>query len=163
MAEPWLPREEYIALHNEVLGARAQLARVELACVLGVAALFAWLVRGAGDYAGYEGLVWLLPILIPAYGCLKAWAIHCRLGRLRGYLSRLEGDASPGAQRRQGYLEQERSRARGAATWVAWLLLLLATLAVSTLGFADYREQCPGPLRNACMQDEDLDQQTQGT
>lgn len=156
MAEPWLPREEYIALHKEVLGARAQLARVELACVLGVAAIFAWLVRGAGDYAGYEGLVWLLPILIPAYGCLKAWALHRRLGRLRRYLSGLEGG--------QGYLAQERSRVRGAVTGVAWLLLLLATVAAGTLGFADYRDQCPGPLRNACMQDEDPDQeQTQGT
>ena len=63
MADPWLTREEYVALHQEMRGAMAELARLERACVLGVAALFAWLVRGAGDYVGYQGLVWFLSLI----------------------------------------------------------------------------------------------------
>ena len=38
MADPWLTREEYVALHQEMRGAMAELARLERACVLGVAA-----------------------------------------------------------------------------------------------------------------------------
>ncbi|MDM0035863.1 hypothetical protein QTI33_27265 [Variovorax sp. J22P271] len=41
-------------------------------------------------------------------------------------------------------------------------MLLAATLAVSAFGFADFREQCPGPLRNACLQDAGPDAQTEG-
>ena len=31
MAEPWLTREEYVALHQEMRGAMAELARLERA------------------------------------------------------------------------------------------------------------------------------------
>jgi len=55
MADAWLPKEEYIALRKEVQGATAELARLELACVLAVAALFAWLVRGAGGFRRLPG------------------------------------------------------------------------------------------------------------
>lgn len=162
MADPWLPKEEYIALHEEVRGAMAELARLERTCVLGVAALFAWLVRGAGDYAGYEGLVWLLPIIVPAYGSLKAWAVHTRLTLLGNYLRKLEGRASPGEERCQTYLARERSKARTVVTLAAWAFFLAVTLAGSAFGFAGFREQCPGPLRNACLQDTGADEQTDG-
>lgn len=162
MADAWLPKEEYIALRKEVQGATAELARLELACVLAVAALFAWLVRGAGDFVGYQGLVWGVPILVPAYGGLKAWAVHARMARLRSYLTRLEGSASPGEERWLGYLARTRSRARSTVALAAWVLLLVFTLAGSALGFMDFREQCPGPLRNACIQDVDSEESTQG-
>ena len=45
MGDPWLSKEEYIALQKEVQGGMAELARLERTCVLGVAAIFAWLVK----------------------------------------------------------------------------------------------------------------------
>jgi hypothetical protein len=162
MADPWLAREEYIALHEEVRRAMAELARLERTCVLAVAAIFAWLVRGAGDYAGYEGLVWLLPIIVPAYGSLKAWAVHGRLTLLGNYLMKQEGRETPGEERWQGYFERERSGGRTVIMFAAWALFLAVTIAGSALGFADFREQCPGPLGNACLQDSGSDSQTDG-
>ena len=162
MAEPWLPREEYVALRKEARDGVADLARIERACVLGVVALFAWLVAGAGDYVGYQGLVWFLPIVIPAYGILKSRAVHARLALLRTYLARLEGNASPGEERWESFQARERSRARTAVAMAAWALLLALTLVGSALGFADFREQCPGPLHDACLQDAGADEQTDG-
>jgi len=160
MADPWLAREEYIALQQEVRGATAELARLERTCVLAVAALFAWLVRGAGDYAGYEGLVWLLPIIVPLYGSLKAWAVHGRLRLLGNYLVKQEARATPGEERWQAYFAREHSGARTAVMFAAWALFLALTVAGSALGFADFREQCPGPLGDACLQDSGSDSQT---
>jgi hypothetical protein len=162
MADPWLPREEYVALHEQIRGSMAELARLELACVLGIAALFAWLVRGAGDYVGYQALVWFVPIVIPVYGLLKSWAVRARLTLLGNYLAKLEGSASPGEERWQTYLERERPKARTGLRTVAWALLLALTVAGSAMGFADFREQCPGPLHNACLQDAGADEQTDG-
>lgn len=162
MADPWLPKEEYIALHQEVRGGLAELARLERICVLGVAAIFAWLVGGAGDYVGYQGLVWWVPIMVPAYGSLKAWAVHTRLTLLGNYLTKLEGSASPGEERWQTYLERTRPRARAVVTLAAWAFFLAVTIAGSALGFADFREQCPGPLRHACLQDAGSDDQATG-
>jgi hypothetical protein len=162
MADPWLPRDEYVALHEAMRSGVAELARLELACVLGVAALFAWLVRGAGDYVGYQGLVWFLPLIVPAYGILKARAVRARLALVADYLAKLEGHASPGEERWQAYLARQRPRARNGLATTAWLLLLAATLAASAIGFADFREQCPGPLRDACLQDAGPDAQNEG-
>ncbi|MDN8613619.1 hypothetical protein [Variovorax ginsengisoli] len=162
MADPWLPREEYVALQQEMRSGMAALARLELACVLGAAALFAWLVRGAGDYVGYQGLVWFLPIVVPAYGILKARAVRARLALVADYLAKLEGHASPGEERWQAYLERQHPRARSGLATTAWLLLLAATIAASAFGFADFREQCPGLLRDACLQDAGPDAQTEG-
>lgn len=163
MADPWLSKEEYIALHKEVQGGMAELARLERTCVLGVAAIFAWLVRGAGDYAGYQGLVWLVPIIVPVYGSLKTWAVHTRLRLLGNYLTKLECAALPGEERWQTYLERVRPRTRTAVKLAAWASLLMFTIAGSALGFMDFREQCPGPLQNACLQDVGSDDLTQGT
>jgi len=162
MADPWLPREEYVALHQEKRSAMAELARLERACVLGVAALFAWLVRGAGDYVGYQGLVWFLPVLVPAYGILKAGAVRARLSLLASYLAQLEGSASPGEERWQAYQERQRPGARKGLATAAWLLLLAVTVAASAIGFADFRDQCPGPLHDACVQDAGAHEQAEG-
>jgi hypothetical protein len=162
MADAWLPRERYIALRHELRVAATELARIELACVLAVAFIFAWLARDSGGYAGYQGLVWLVPILVPAFGLLKARAIQAHMRRLRDELAGLEAAA---AVEGQGRPEPSGSLPGGGTgiAMPAWILFLLLTIAGSALGFMDYREQCPGPLSHACIQDDTSDAPDDGT
>jgi len=153
-----LAKEEYLDLQGQLREARAGLTRLEWACGLGVVVSFSWLLMTAGGYAGYQGLMWLVPMAFPVYGCLKAWSIHSRMKLVQRYLVQLEGgDGTPAQMRWPGYFARERSRVIRVVVFAAWALFLAATVWASMAGFADYRDQCPGPLRDACTQDDGSD------
>ena len=160
MPETWLTRERYLALREEMRGASRELARLELGCVVALAFLFAWLARDAGNYTGYQGLVWCVPILLPAYGLIKARALHARWARLRDELAALEAALPPESDARSA---SQPPRSRAGLSLSAWVLLLVLTIAGSTIGWMDYRNQCPGPLHNACLQDDSADAPDDGT
>jgi hypothetical protein len=160
MPETWLQRERYLALRDEMRGATRELARLELGCVVALAFLFAWLARDSGNYTGYQGLVWGVPILLPAYGLIKARSVQARWARLREELEGLEATMppEPGAPS-----APPRTRTRAGLSLSAWVLLLVLTVAGSVIGYMDYRNQCPGPLHNACLQDDSADAPDDGT
>ena len=150
-----LAKEEYVLLQGQLREARAGLTRLEWACGLGVVVSFSWLFMTAGSYVGYQGLMWLVPMAFPVYGCLKAWSIHARMKLVERYLVQLSvDDGTPARMRWAGYFARERSPVVRAVVFAAWALFLAATVWASMAGFADFRDQCPGRLRDACMQDD---------
>ena len=160
ITEPTLQKEEYAALHNEATRCIAELALLERACVVGAIAVFAWVAINAEVLVGFAGLVWLLPVAIAVYGSLKALAIRRHLAVLGGCLQELEGQATgvaDGGQRHFG----RRWRARRWPSAAAWLFFLTLTVAGSTLGFVQFRSECPGPLMDACSQDDSDESQGQ--
>jgi hypothetical protein len=159
MTESTLQKEEYAALHNEATRCMAELALLERSCVVGAIAVFAWVAINAEVLVGFAGLVWLLPVTIAAYGSLKALAIHRHIAVLGGYLKELEGETTDPDR-----LQRHFGRRWGARRWLsaaAWVLFLGLTVVGSTLGFVQFRSECPGPLMNACSQDDSDDSQDQ--
>lgn len=159
MTEPTPQKEEYAALHNEATRCMAELALLERSCVVAATAVFAWVATNAEVLVGFAGLVWLLPVTIAVYGSLKALAVRRHIAVLGGYLKELEGETT-GADQGQRHF----GRRWGARRWpsaAAWLLFLGLTVVGSTLGFVQFRSECPGPLMNACSQDDSDDNQDQ--
>lgn len=159
MTEPTFQKEEYAALHNEATRCMAELALLERSCVVGAFAVFAWVAINAEVLVGFAGLVWLLPVTIAVYGSLKALAIRRHIAVLGGYLEELEGETTAPDR-----LQKHFRRRWGARRWpsaAAWVLFLGLTVVGSTLGFVQFRSECPGPLMNACSQDESDDDQDQ--
>ena len=156
MTERTVQKEEYAALHNEATSCMRELAQLERACVLGALAVFAWLAAKAELLVGFAGLAWMLPVAIAIYGSLKAFAIRRHISVLGRYLEELEGPLVAG-------LWQKHFRRRWAARrWpssIAWCLFAGLTVVGSTLGFEQFRAECPGPLLNACAQDPNDDGQ----
>jgi len=159
MTEPTLQNEEYAALHKEATSCMAELALLERSCVVGATVVFAWVATNAEVLVGFAGLVWLLPVGIAAYGSLKALAIRRHIAVLGGYLKELERQTA-GADQWQKHFGR-RWRARRWLSGAAWLLFLGLTVVGSTLGFVQFRSECPGPMMNACSQDESDDSQDQ--
>lgn len=158
MTEPTLQNDEYAALHKEATSCMSELAMLERACVIGAAAIFAWVATNAESLVGFAGLVWWVPVAIAAYGGLKALAIRRHIAAVGGYLQELEGQvAGGGLQKHFG----RRWGARRGLSAAAWLLFACLTVAGSTLGFMQFRSECPGPLMNACSQQQDEDSQDQ--
>ena len=159
MTEPTLLNGEYAALHNEAASCMAELALLERSCVIGATAVFAWVATNAEVLVGFAGLLWLVPIAIAAYGSLKSLAIRRHISVLGGYLKELEGQAVGGDQGQKHF--GRRWRARRWPSAVAWLLFVGLTVVGSTLGFVQFRSECPGPLANACSQDDGEEGQDQ--
>jgi hypothetical protein len=158
MTEATLLKEEYAALHNEATRCMAELALLERSCVIGAAAVFAWVATHAEILVGYAGLVWMLPVAIAAYGSLKALAIRRHISVLGACLKELEGPPADGRwQKHFG----RRWAARRWPSVMAWLLFTGMTVVGSTLGFVQFRSECPGPLLNACAQDDSEEGQDQ--
>jgi len=153
MTEPWLPKDEYAALQEELRDCTAQLAQLERTCVIGTAAIFAWLATNAEGLVGFAGLVWAVPVLIASYGCLKARALYRRIGLARGYLKELEVQAAAG-DRWHAYFARK-WRMRGLVSGVAWFAFLGFVLVGSSFGYLQFRMECPGPLPNACAQQDE--------
>lgn len=155
MAEPMLPKEEYASLHNEVQACMGELAALERLCVFGVAGVFAWVAINAEALVGFAGLVWLVPFLIAVYGSLKALAIRRHISVLGGCLRELEAQSGGGDQGPRHFGRRWGTRKWAAAA--AWLVFVAMTVAGSTLGFLQFRAECPGPLLNACAQNDGAD------
>jgi hypothetical protein len=153
MTEPTLPREQYPALHNEALACMAELASLERGCIVSASAVFAWVATNAEALVGYAGLVWAVPVAIVAYGSLKALAIGRHISVLGAYLEELEFQTG-GGDRWQKYFAK-RWRTRRWASAAGWLVFVALTVAGSALGYLQFRSECPGPLVNACSQDDD--------
>jgi hypothetical protein len=153
MTEPTPLREQYPALHNEAVACMAELASLERGCIVGAGAVFAWVATNAEALVGYAGLVWAVPVAIVAYGSLKALAIRRHISVLGAYLEELEFQAG-GGDRWQKYFGR-RWHTRRWASAVAWLAFVALTVTGSTLGYLQFRTECPGPLVNACSQDDD--------
>jgi hypothetical protein len=157
MTEPTLPKDEYSALHKEMASCMAELALLERACLIGTAAIFAWVATNAESLVGFAGLVWMVPVAVAMFGTLKALAIRRHISLLADDLRDLQGEAG-GGDRAQRYFGR-RWGARRWASAAAWLLYLGLTLSGSGLGFLQFRSECPGPLANACGQDDGSDTQ----
>ncbi|PNG50360.1 MULTISPECIES: hypothetical protein [unclassified Variovorax] len=171
MAEPWLPKEEYIALRKEVEGCMAELALTERACVLGVVAIFAWLASAEYRF-GFGALVWITPFLVVAYGIWKSHAIYSHLKLLGGYLRLLELEAypmdsakiaeapakptaKPSAEelqhgRWESYFERLGKGRRTRVTFIAWGVFALATILASGLGLWRDWGRCSGVMLIEC-------------
>jgi hypothetical protein len=104
--------------------------------------------------------VWCVPVLLPAYGLIKARAVHARWARLRDELVALEAQAPPPSDAGSA---SHRHKTRAGLSLPTWVLLLVLTVAGSAIGWMDYRNQCPGPLHNACLQDDSADAPDDGT
>jgi len=159
MTEPTLQKEEYPALHNEATGCMAELALVERACVIGATAVFAWVATNSEVLVGFSGLLWLVPVAIAVYGSLKSFAIRRHIAALDGCLKELEGETIDGDKLHKHF--GRRWRARRWPSALAWLLFVGLTVVGSTLGFVQFRTECPGPLMNACAQDDSEEGQDQ--
>lgn len=156
MTEPTPQNDEYASLHDEATRCMAELALLERACFVGATAVLAWLATHAEILAGYAGLAWLLPVAIAAYGSLKGLAIRRHISVLGVYLKELEGQPA------DGRWEKHFARRWAARRWpsvIAWLLFVGMTAVGSALGFVQFRSECPGPLVNACVQDDSDDGQ----
>ncbi|SEB21705.1 hypothetical protein [Variovorax sp. YR216] len=161
MTEPTLPKDEYAALHDEATACMAELASLERGCIVSAAIVFAWVATNSQSLVGFSGLVWAVPVAIAVLGSLKALAVGRHISALGRSLKELEvqvqGDGDRGA-RQFG----RRWRARRWASAAAWLLFIGLTVIGSTLGYLQFRTECPGPLVNACGKDDggdDNDQQ----
>ncbi|MGJ7510585.1 hypothetical protein [Variovorax sp. GT1P44] len=154
MTEPTLQSDEYASLHEEATRCMAELALLERWCVVGATAVLAWLATHAEMLVGYAGLAWLLPVAIAAYGSLKGLAIRRHIAVLGVYLKELEGQPAGGQWRKHF---GRRWAARRWPSVMAWLLFVAMTVAGSALGFVQFRSECPGPLLNACAQDDSDD------
>ncbi|MEJ8814454.1 hypothetical protein WKW77_25475 [Variovorax ureilyticus] len=160
MTEPTLPKDEYAALHAEATACMAELASLERVCIVSAAVVFAWVAANSQSLVGFSGLVWAVPVAVAVLGSLKALAIGRHLSALGRSLGELEvqlhGDGDR-ASRQFG----RRWRARRGAAAAAWLLFVGLTVAGSTLGYLQFRTECPGPLVNACGKDDGADDSDQ--
>lgn len=84
--DSWFMKEEYLTLRKEVELNLEELSSLEKSCVGGVAAIFAWVATNSADLEGFGKFAWLVPILLPVFGALKAKAIGIHLGVLGKYL-----------------------------------------------------------------------------
>jgi len=158
MTEPTLLKEEYAALHNEATSCMAELASLERGCIVSASIVFAWVATNSQSLVGFAGLVWAVPVAIAVYGCLKALAVGRHISALGRALTELElqvhgngdGDGDRGTNKQFG----RRWRTRRWASTAAWLLFIGLTVAGSTLGYLQFRTECPGPLVNACGKDD---------
>ena len=140
MAEGWFGKEEYTTLRKEVESNMTELATLEKVCVGGVAAIFAWVVKSAHDYDGFEKLVWVIPILLPIFGTLKAKAIGVHLQILGEYLKRIELSQMPSGYPPGGwesFFEHHPLSERTIQTKRRWKALIWVTALVSLLGLTE--------------------------
>ncbi|MDM0044515.1 hypothetical protein QTH91_08495 [Variovorax dokdonensis] len=156
-------KEEYLALQSELREAARSLHRLEWACGLGALLAFSLVLLSAGGFVAYQGLLWLTPIAFPVYGCVKAWAISSRMRLIGRYLAKLESAAAaqgheeeqaPRQEHWFAFSARERSTGPRIAAFLMWLLFLFGTVAASMGGYADFRDQCPEQLRDACAAQE---------
>ncbi|MBO9512779.1 MAG: hypothetical protein J7549_01575 [Variovorax sp.] len=152
MTDPLLPKEEYAALHDEAAHCMTELGALERGCVIGTAAVLAWLATNAESLVSFAGLAWAVPVAIVAYGSLRRWGIHRHLSAVGERLRELEAlrDGGERAPRRLALRWVRRARASA----LAWLVFVGATVVGSALGYVQFRSECPGPLASACSQED---------
>lgn len=153
MTDPTLPKDEYAALHDEATACMAELASLERACIVGAAIVFAWVATNSQSLVGFAGLVWAVPVAMALYGSLKALAIGRHISALARSLEAVELQVRADGDRPPRHFGR-RWRTRRWASAAAWLLFVGLTVAGSTLGYVQFRTECPGPLANACGQED---------
>jgi hypothetical protein len=153
MTDPTLPKDEYAALHSEATACMAELASLERGCIIGAAIVFAWVATNSQSLVGFAGLVWAVPVAIAVFGGLKALAIGRHLSALGRSLEALEPQVRADGDRWPRQFGR-RWRTRRWASAAAWLLFVGLTVTGSLLGYLQFRTECPGPLANACGQED---------
>lgn len=158
MTDPLFLKEEYAALHREAATCMSELGALERGCVIAAAVVLAWLATNAEALVSFAGLVWAVPVAIAAYGSLRGLAIRRHIAAIGERLQELEalGD-SGGARWQMHFARRWASRARASA--LAWLVFVGLVVAGSTLGYLQFRSECPGPLASACSQEDGDDGQ----
>jgi len=151
---PWLRNEEFAALHKELTACTTQLAMIEVAAVLGAAAIFAWIAVNAEGLVGFAGLVWFAPVVVVLFGMLKALPLRRHIAWLAGEIDTLEREKRASAQSPR---HAARRIGRGWTAAAAWLLFLALALFGSCLGFIQFRSECGGPMWNVCGPDDGED------
>lgn len=111
--------EEYKSLRKEIEVYLAEARSQERYVVIGVGAIWAWLLA----HNNHENLPWLMPVFLTAAVALRSFGIDRHFKQLKRYLCLLEKEFDV-----NGWEHQERKFSVGAASNVLALILLLLTV-----------------------------------
>jgi hypothetical protein len=118
---------EYELLKSEVQSYVAESRSLETYAVGGAVAVYAWLATHHDDLP--SRVIWLVPLIFPILGAVRAWALGAHIEVIGSYLGKLECELQ-GTPGWEAFLAGKRGPL-AASTYLFWLLFLVASLAVS--------------------------------
>jgi hypothetical protein len=119
--------EEYKSLRDEALKKVATAEALEFYAAGAVAAVYAWL---ASNNVPETAWLWVVPVMFPILGALRAWTLDRQLGVIGDYLKGLEQALSPGTERWESYRVSNIGRYKDWAAQIFWPALLIVTLVI---------------------------------
>jgi hypothetical protein len=128
-------QEEYKLLRHELEGHVEETLRLERYAVIGVAAVFAWLLAELEQEI--TPWAWYVPVILPLIGGVRSLLLYRHVGLIARYLSRLEVEIY--ADRNRGrdeerilgwerFLTPRRRKYRGALATIIWIALIGLTV-----------------------------------
>ena len=90
MPLPEFVREEYGKLRGELESHVEETLRLERYAVVGIAAVFAWLLKEIEHPGSMTIWAWYVPVMLPLVGGLRSFLLYQHIGLIAEYLSKLE-------------------------------------------------------------------------